>query len=258
MVEQLWRYPVKSARGEPLEAVQLDVDGPHGDRRWACLDAEGFVVSAKQPRRWGRLLQVEVWTEGDRVLVRPPGAETTVAGSPDADLELSDWLGAPVTLTEVVPEAPRIRRLFPREEGMRPSWAADAPEDSTSSIIGGRRFVDFAAVHIVTSTDLAALGGQDVRRFRPTVVLAVDPLEPGDLVRLAGGVELRVTLPTPRCAVPGLEQTGLPASTELLRTIGSRRTQLPGRGSAACVGVYADVVRPGLVRTGEQVEVSRA
>lgn len=258
MVEQLWRYLLKSAQGESLQAVHVDRHGPDRDRRWACLDADGFVVSAKQPRRWGRLLQVAAWADGHDVLVRAPGADAEVAGTPAADRQLSEWLGAAVTLSDVVPEQPRIRRLFPREPGMRPSWAADAAEDSTSSLVGGQRFVDFAPVHIVTLADLASLGGADVRRLRANVVLSVDPLQPGDLVRLAGGVELRITLPTPRCAVPGLEQSGLPASSELLRTIGSRRTALPGRGSAACVGVYADVVRPGLVTTGERAQVKPA
>jgi uncharacterized protein YcbX len=258
-VEELWRYLLKSARGQSLDAVHLDRHGPRGDRRWACIDADGFVVSAKQPRRWGRLLQVAAWTEAgldETVLIRAPGAQPAVAGTPAADAQLSDWLGGAVTLTDRVPESPRIRRLFPREPGMRPSWSADAPEESTSSLVGGQRFVDFSPVHIVTLADLAALGGADVRRFRPNVVLSVDPLQPGDVVRLDGGVELRVTLPTPRCAVPGLEQPGLAASSDLLRTIGSRRSELPGRGSAACVGVYADVVRPGVARTGERAEVS--
>ena len=111
-------------------------------------------------------------------------------------------------------------------------------------------------MHVVTLADLASLGGPDVRRFRPNVVLSVDQLRPGDLVRCEGGVELRVSLPTPRCAVPGLEQPGVASAPELLRTIGStRRVELPGRGSAACFGVYADVVRPGRLSTGETVRV---
>lgn len=252
MVEELWRYLLKSAQGESLAAMRIDEHGPRGDRQWACLDAEGFVVSAKQPRRWGRLLQVSAWADGARVLVRPPGAEPAVAGTTEADALLSEWLQAPVTLSEVVPESPRIRRRFPPEPGMRPSWSEDAPEESTSTIIGGHRFVDFGSVHVVTLADLASLGDPDVRRFRPNVVLSVDPLQPGDLVRFDGGVELRVTLPTPRCAVPSLEQPGLPASSDLLRTIGrTRRTPMPGRGTAACFGVYADVVRPGRISTGE-------
>src|SRR3954447_14110846 len=198
MVEELWRYLLKSAQGESLEAVHLDHHGPQGDRRWACVDADGFVVSAKQPRRWGRLLEVAAWTQGDQVLVRAPGAEPAVAGSRAADDQLSAWLGAVVTLTDEVPEAPRIHRLFPRQPGMRPSWATDSPEESTSGLVGGQRFVDFAPVHVVTPADLAVLGDPGVRRFRPNVVLSVDPLRPGDLVRLEGGVELRVTLPTPR------------------------------------------------------------
>ena len=31
-VSQLWRYPVKSLRGEPLESTELTLDGIWGDR----------------------------------------------------------------------------------------------------------------------------------------------------------------------------------------------------------------------------------
>lgn len=257
MVEELWRYVLKSAQGESLAEMHLDAHGPQGDRRWACIDADGFVVSAKQPRRWGRLLQVDAWTQDGRVLVRPPGSEPVAAGTPEADAQLTEWLSSPVRLTDLVPERPMIRRRSPRQPGMLPSWADPGAEESTSAIIGGQRFVDFGPVHVITSADLSALGDADRRRFRPNVVLGVDPLQPGDRVRFAGGVELRVTLPTPRCAVPGLAQPGLAAAPELLRTIGrTRRTELPGRGSAACVGVYADVVQPGRVSRGERVAVS--
>ena len=110
-------------------------------------------------------------------------------------------------------------------------------------------------MHIVTLADLALLPDAQARRFRPNLVLSVEPLDPGDRVELSGGVVLAVTVPTPRCAVPGLAQPGLPASPGVLRAVGSRRTAIPGLGTAACLGVYADVVRPGVVRRGELARV---
>ncbi len=260
MVEELWRYLLKSAQGESLPSLTLDAEGPAGDRSWACLDPDDIVVSAKHPRRWGRLLEVRAWAAGAEMMVEVPGGRAERAGSAEADAALSGWLGAPVRLSRTVPPGARLHRLFPREDGMRPSWSADLPEDTVTPIIGGR-FVDYAPVHVVTTADLAQLladGAPDTepRRFRPNLVLSLDqPLRPGDHVRFSGGVQLRVTLPTPRCAVPGAAQPGIAAAPGVLRAIGSRRTELPGIGTAACVGVYAEVLRPGVIRTGERVSV---
>lgn len=261
MVEQLWRYLLKSAQGESLASLAFDSAGPRLDRSWACLDAEGIVVSAKQPRRWGRLLEVRAWAVEDAVHVQVPGEAALVAGTAAADEALSRWLGARVTLSRTVPAGARLHRLFPREAGMRPSWAADSAEDTVSALPPRDRFVDWGAVHVVTVADLESLladGAPDAqaRRFRPNLVLSVAPLEPGDLIRLDGGVELEVTLPTPRCAVPGAAQPGAPASSDLLRAVGRRRTEIPGFGTAACLGVYAEVRKPGLVRCGERARLA--
>jgi len=33
----LWRYPVKSLQGEPLDAASVEGDGVVGDRRWGSV-----------------------------------------------------------------------------------------------------------------------------------------------------------------------------------------------------------------------------
>lgn len=53
----LWRYPVKSMMGEELNAAGLTERGLLRDRAYALVDpSNGKVVSAKNPRKWGRLL----------------------------------------------------------------------------------------------------------------------------------------------------------------------------------------------------------
>lgn len=48
----LRRYPLKSALGEELDAVDVEPGGLTGDRDWACVDgADDTVGSAKHPRR---------------------------------------------------------------------------------------------------------------------------------------------------------------------------------------------------------------
>lgn len=270
MVEAIWRFPLKSARGQQLARVPFGLDGPVGDRAWACVAADGRIVSAKHPRRWGRLLEVVAVVDesdfgGDRVLITVPGGSPVEAGSTGADAVLSAWLGEPVTLSRVVPDDASLERWWPGEEGMMPEWATGhAGEVQTTEVAGaepGGRFVDFAAVHLVTTGQLSELAAEgvdaDVRRFRPNLVLDIDVAPgPGDVINVGGELRLRVSVPTPRCAIPGAAQPGLARSREVLRAIGRRRVDIAGYGRAAVFGAYADVLRPGTANVGDPVTLS--
>jgi MOSC domain-containing protein len=50
-IVELWRYPVKSLAGEPLQAVELTPDGMIGDRVVHVRDARGRVVTARTKPR---------------------------------------------------------------------------------------------------------------------------------------------------------------------------------------------------------------
>ncbi len=270
MVDSIWRYPLKSAQGEPVPRVFISADGPDGDRSWACVTADGMVVSAKNPRRWGRLLYVLAMLvpgrQGSEVLVCVPGREPLRAGSPEADEALSGWLGQPVRLTREMPPGARLHRLWPSEPGMIPEWAAAAGagagrEQVTDISAPGGRFVDFGAVHFVTTGALAELAqagiAVDVRRLRPNLVLALDREPgPGDRIRVGPEVMLRVLVPTPRCAMPGAAQPGLASAPGVLRAIGRRRVEIPGLGRAACLGSYAEVLSPGTVTVGDRARIA--
>ena len=186
-VVELWRYPLKSARGERVQTVAVDAGGLRGDRTWACLDTEdGTVGSAKHPRRWGRLLEVgasahDAESEDLPVTVHVAAAAWP-AGSGQADAALSAYLGRAVRLSQVVPEVARLHRLLPEQAGLVPDWmsGAGAGAEVVTEVAGARpggRFVDFAAVHLVTTGALAGLARRLGRvevaagRFRPNLVL---------------------------------------------------------------------------------------
>lgn len=274
VLTEIWRYPLKSAQGESLSRVDIGANGPLGDRAWACVTAEGRIVSAKNPRRFGRLLDVVAVTDegtdegdGDVVSLHVPDAKAPVlAGSPDADDAVSRLLGAPVTLTRVVPGDASLERYWPSEAGMVPDWVAAAPGDVVVGETQGPglrgRFVDFAALHLVTVQELTSLAERgvdaDVRRFRPNLVVDLEPApRPGDVLRIGDALTLEVVMPTPRCAIPGAAQPGLPPAPGLLRELGNNRAEVAGRGRAAVFGVYADVVRPGTVTVGDPVRAPR-
>jgi uncharacterized protein len=93
-VEQLWRYPVKSLRGEQLERAQLTTDGVDGDRR-VHVREHGHVLTGRTRHR---LLTVPATTDRDgRVLVdgQPWDSETAAriireAAGPAAELARHD------------------------------------------------------------------------------------------------------------------------------------------------------------------------
>jgi MOSC domain-containing protein len=230
-VLECWRYPVKSAAGEAVGRVTAVSGGVLGDRRWAVMDGDGTVVSAKHP-----------------------------AGSTAAVAALSQWLGRPVTLADTVPDGLRLHRLWPADQGMVPDWEEARPgQEAVTRVNGaaGRRFVDYGAVHLVTTGALARLArahGCPVApvRFRPNLLLDLpaDPV-PGDVLTV-GEATLRIDLPTPRCIIPSLPQPGAgQPDTRLLSTLARHhREQVPGYGRAAVFGCYAVIEEPGSIESG--------
>ena len=61
-VTGLYVYPLKSARGLPLEEANLDAFGIEGDRRWCLTGGDGRVITQRDCPVlatldvWGRLL----------------------------------------------------------------------------------------------------------------------------------------------------------------------------------------------------------
>lgn len=254
----IWRYPVKSVRGESLDEVRVEAGGLTGDRAWACVDDDERVIgSAKHPRRWGGLLQVSAAGEPAVIEV---DRTFYLAGEAEADEALSAHLGHPVHLTSQAPEHSRIYREIPSESGMVPDWLSDMrPGQERIEDAGGfartGRFVDFAPIHLVTTGALADLEAAPAR-FRPNLLIETenDP-EPGDELTI-GDLVLKIQFPTPRCIVPSLAQGDLPADPGLLRTLAKhyRRPVFEDGRKAACFGVYADVLNPGDLRVGSPVQ----
>ena len=50
-VAELWRYPVKSLAGEPLDAAEISADGIPGDRMVQVYDAKGRIVTSRTTPR---------------------------------------------------------------------------------------------------------------------------------------------------------------------------------------------------------------
>jgi uncharacterized protein YcbX len=103
------------ARGGASEA-ELTERGLAGDRARAVVDgATGQVASAKEPRRWKRLLTCVASGAGEDVVLELPGGERARAADPDVDERLSALLGRPVALLDAPPPAAELQRAVPEE-----------------------------------------------------------------------------------------------------------------------------------------------
>jgi uncharacterized protein YcbX len=228
-VQALWRYPVKSLGGEPLESVAVDSLGLAGDRRFGIRDrTTGRVLTA---RREPSLLfaRAELRAQGP-VVVLPDGTET------DDDRVLSDWLGRAVALERAGDEGGTYETPVDveHEEGAWSEWQGPggAWHDSERSRVS------------LVSTD--TLGTQDARRFRPNVVLdggGEDGLV-GSTVAL-GSTRLAVVKGIRRCVVVTRPQPDLPRDLDVYRSVQQRP------GQTLCVGAL--VVGDGTIGVGDEL-----
>ncbi|MGY2130112.1 MOSC domain-containing protein [Blastococcus sp. SYSU DS0617] len=285
-IDALYRFPVKSMLGEQVERASLTGRGLLGDRAYALVDrADGTVASAKHPRKWGALLGLSARFAGEPVpgaaappvlITMPDGTELS-SDAAGTDAALSDLVGRPVRLTSEVPAGSRFEEQWPAIEGLAPAEFIEGTthsfegEEPVSAIDLGQMappgtFFDLAALHLLTRAtldQLTELGGGsdfDALRYRPNVL--VGGTEPGFAeddwvgrsVCLGDSARAGVRMLTMRCVMTTLAQGDLPEDRGTLRTVARHhRREIPGLGTWACAGVYADVTGEGVVRTGDPV-----
>jgi uncharacterized protein YcbX len=234
-IEAIHRYPVKSMRGEALEAAVMGWHGLEGDRRLAVRrleDRGGFpwLTGTKLPELLLFTPQVRDGAQGEPLpthVVTPEGGPLPVFGEALAG-EIGRRLGSPVQMMHL-------------RQGV----------------------FDEGSISVITSTtigEVCRLAGTnpDVRRFRPNVLVRSTrevPFEENDWV----GGELRfgdgdapavaVTMRDIRCAMVTFDpDTGA-------RTPEVQKVVVRANGNDA--GVYATVTRIGRVEVGQRVWLHR-
>ncbi|MCW2738630.1 MOSC N-terminal beta barrel domain-containing protein [Nocardioides sp.] len=226
--------PVKGTRHLAHDRVELDAQGPVGDRRWCLVDvgARRVLRTVQHPS----LIGVVARSVGDALAMTLPSGESVVAApSLTGETVTCDYWGSsvPLALTEG-PHAAMVSGHLGRDVRL-----AAAPR-------GGVVFA--APVTIVGTASLRELG-VGAARFRATLVVETD--EPwvedtwlGTEVSV-GGARVRIGGPIPRCAVIDHHpETGVKDSRLLKALVRQRPVN---RAGEPMFGVYAEVVRGGVV-----------
>src|SRR5580698_6970285 len=254
-VGALWRYPVKSMMGERLERAGVTERGILGDRAYALVDeSTGNLGSAKNPTKWGALLTCKARfaepVESDEIL--PPALITL----PNGVCLLTELLGRKVTIASGGTATPHVEKYWPNVDNLAHR------DEMTHEAIVENSFFDGDPVHLLTTASLSALtdlyptGYFDARRFRPNIVIYTPPEQRsfvendwvGHTLAIGPQVRFHIKRPTRRCVITTLAQNELPRDLGILRTA--------AQSNAASVGVYASVLRGGVIEDGAEAFLS--
>lgn len=277
-VMSIRRYPVKSMMGEELDQCDVTERGLLGDRAYALVDrSDGKVVSAKNPKKWARVLEFRAeYTAPLRAAESVPAVHITTpngrrisSSNGEVHAALSNALGRDVRLNRREhgqeglvetalpnPWTPKLEEYWPEDvEGLTHSGVV------TDEAMPEGTFFDLALLHILTTATLQRLqqiypaGDFEVRRFRPNFVLKTTAGQTGFVendwigktIHIGDQVRLKITGPCPRCVMTTLPQNELPRDPGILRAAAQH--------NGANVGVYASVARTGRISKGDMVRV---
>ena len=232
--------PVKSLRLHHPESVELTPTGVREDRRFLLVDDGRRLYNGKRDTTLVRASAA--WDPTTRVLA---------VTMPDGSL----------VAAEAVSNGPAVVEVYGRL--VRGQTVAGPWADAFSDLAGrsltvverddGAWATDSRPATLVSRASLGLIDG-DGRRFR--MLLELDgPEALGEeawesrTVRV-GEATLLVGRPTPRCAVPSSSPDTGVRDRDVLRELIETRGPVDGE---PCLGVYAEVLEPGVVRVGDEV-----
>ena len=235
----IWRYPVKSCRGERLDAAVVEPWGLAGDRRWMVVDSAGEAVTA---REYPQLVLVTPRLDGDRIQLTSPGLPELTIPVPSGEAlvpvsvfgngltaslagdEASEWLGKiigePVRLVYLDDPARRAPNPAYSQPGDRVSFA-----DGYPLLLTNPRSLEALNDWILEGPH-AAEGPLPMKRFRPSVVVTGAPAwaEDGWRRLRVGEVTFRVAKLCDRCVLTTVDpDTGVKGREPLVTLARYRR-----------------------------------
>ncbi len=265
----IWRYPVKSCRGERLTAAAVEPWGLAGDRRWMVVDADGAPVTAREhpqmmlvtPRLGDGLITLSSPGLPDLTLSVPVGEDLV-----PVSVWASELLAAPVGdeaaawLSKVIREPVRLVYLDdPTRRAPNPKYSRETDRvsfaDGYPLLLTSEESLD-AVNGWIAEGPKATEGPVPMRRFRPSVVVSGAPAwAEDDWRRLRiGPVTFRAVKGCDRCVMTTVDPDTAAKGHEPLFAL-ARYRRWDGKIWFG-VNLIPDHPDPGtLIRPGDPVEV---
>ena len=282
-ITHLFRYPIKSMGGHPLEKSTLTAKGIPGDRAWTLKDEERGGI--KGGKRFPQLLDMSARfiNEPTEQVVSPQvqitlnDGRSVSSSNPQVNETLSAEVGAPVSLWPLLP-ADQLEHYLrpPMDEGVDPeayfrevfARTADEPLPDLS-VFPEELFIyesspgtyfDAFPILLMSQASLRHFeqimleqgsGSQfDVRRFRPNILVETE--EPGfpenNWVGRRGEVGaaiIKVEVECPRCVMTTHGFSDLPKDPKIMRHL--------VKENSGNLGVYLSIEQPGVIAIGDSI-----
>ncbi len=276
-LKQIWRYPVKSTRGETVESTGITSNGIAGDRGWAIRDETvGEIRGGRNLPQLlhcsSRYIQEPNSNPLPPAMITMPDGTEILSHDPDASRLISELVGREVTIWPQVSEydLEHYRRLpmteeelieiFGREPGEPIPEFSMFPKVIEEFVSPPGTYFDATEIQVLTTSSLAYMKEKNpdanwsVYRFRPNMV--IDTGDKPELLEASwqgktlkiGDVLMECFGPTPRCAMPTHpQQKDIEKDPSVLRTIVHEADQN--------LGAYFHVRNPGVITKGASVEL---
>ena len=253
-VESLWRYPVKSMRGEELPEIFAGFAGVYGDRTFAFYDTgahAGFPYFTGREQAHMLLYQPR-YRHAER-LSKPlnlsqaealgSGVTPLYAGPVDFALDVETPNGELVAIDD-----PRLIEML--KDGIRDSHRL-------TLLRSERAMTDCRPVSLLSMQTVRQLGQEigiamDKRRFRANIHAELMSQEPfgenkfvGASLRIGAKAVIAVVGRDTRCKMITLDPATGQANPDVMRAV--------SQGHEGQVGVYAVVLVEGMIRTGDEI-----
>ncbi|WP_071459837.1 MOSC domain-containing protein [Bacillus massilinigeriensis] len=233
-VEEIVRHPVKSFRGEKVEATNVMSYGLYGDRSHAFSDRTRpgkFLTITQFPE----MVLYSAKFNGEESMDRFPPVEVKTPSN-----EVLNWGDSRLT-EEIASKGEREIEPITFDPAAVPLGAIEEE-------------------HILIVTDasmeklksLSANANLDYQRFRPNLYLALNDKDPfieeswfGKKLKIGDAVVLRLIRHCERCMIVTVDPMTAHTDPSLLQTLVRKRNNH--------FGVYAGVLKTGKIRTGDPV-----
>jgi uncharacterized protein YcbX len=254
-VESLWRYPVKSMRGEEITQSYLGFSGVYGDRLYAFHDKsapEGFPFLTGREQE--QMLLYQPSFRHPNHAASPPNLAEAEANEPGltpvyadtADLAVDVQMPSGEVLS--IDDPALITRL---SEGLDGTHAL--------ALFSHRSFTDCRPVSVFSIQTVKRIGEEvgfvlDKRRFRANIYADLTPMDGfaenafiGRKLQIGAKAIVAVTDRDPRCKMITLDPNTAEARPEVLRRV---RDAHDGKA-----GLYGAVLVEGTVRPGDEIRL---
>ena len=255
-IESLWRYPIKSMRGEAVAEAFMGFSGIYGDRCCAFINSEarkGFPYLTASVQQ--EMLRYSPRFRYPERAAKPPNLAEAMSIAPgitpisgdanDLALDVVTPSGAVVAVDDPV----LVQMLG---EGI-------SENNRLALVRSDRAMTDCRPLSLISLQTVRQLQAElgspiDQRRFRANVYLdfavgdgfAEDALV-GRRLRLGSRATIAILERDPRCKVISLDPETGAHNPEVLRKV--------AQAHAACAGVYAAVLVEGILMNGDAVEL---